>query len=98
MSESSTRPLVVTLPLAVYDALVGRAQRAGVPVEAMAGELLAEVVRFGSPGERYLAAQLASQAVDLLSAWRRCHLARLIRLSAEAARIARALDHLDKGR
>jgi hypothetical protein len=92
MSEFPARPIVVVLPLSVYDVLAQLA--APDTVEALAAELLAEVVERGTPSELHAAARLASEAAELLATrWARRQAA-LAQIATGLRAIAAALGRL----
>ena len=81
--EFPARVLALTLPLAVYEGLAALASEEE-PVEDVAARLLAEVVRYGTPGALRAAAQLATQIADTLFAERQ-------QLRSEVAALRRRL-------
>ncbi|NTU80102.1 MAG: hypothetical protein HGA45_11965 [Chloroflexales bacterium] len=97
MSEFPARSLVVTLPLAIYEALEALAAEVAASVEDLAASLLADVVRYGAPGELRAAARLAAQAADLLAdRWQRRR-AEIAQVRAVLRRIDAVLGRLSQG-
>jgi hypothetical protein len=90
--EFPARPIVVALPLAVYEQLAALA--APDSVEVLAAELLAEAVELGSPGELHAAAHLASEAAELLAARWAQRQAALAQIATGLRAIAAALGRL----
>jgi hypothetical protein len=95
MSEFSARPIVVTLPLSVYDALAELAE--DEPVEGLAATLLAEVVQHGAPAELRRLLRLMTQVADLQSNKWDERRGKLQRLRARLERITAELSQLNHG-
>lgn len=95
MSEFPTHPIVVTLPLAVYEALAALGE--GDLVEEVAASLLADVVRLGTPGELHAAMRLAAQVADLQADRWEQRRSELAQMQAELQHIAERLGRLAAG-
>lgn len=67
MAEFPAQILVVTVPRFVYKRLEALASKGGDSVEDVTAELLVEVVRLGTSGDRYAVVRLATQVADLLA-------------------------------